>query len=184
MKFFSTLMVKSKGIKKIVVPHRPFERERLVSEMYIVGKYGLRNKRELWTIQKMCDSFKLRAKDLLITPDEKEFTLSSRRLLKKLAEWGVFMEDVDYNNKQSLTNNLEKLLDLAPTSFLERRLQHRIFDLGLASSVHQARAFIHARRVKINGSVVNKPGYLVKDGEDGFIEVVESKRSALVAAEE
>lgn len=32
-------------------PRRPFEKERLDSELKIVGQYGLRNKRELWRVQ-------------------------------------------------------------------------------------------------------------------------------------
>jgi len=31
-------------------PRRPFEKERLDSEMEVVGKYGLKNKREVWRV--------------------------------------------------------------------------------------------------------------------------------------
>lgn len=32
-------------------PRRPFEKERLDSELKMVGEFGLRNKRELWRVQ-------------------------------------------------------------------------------------------------------------------------------------
>lgn len=32
-------------------PRRPFEKERLDAELYLVGTFGLRNKRELWRVQ-------------------------------------------------------------------------------------------------------------------------------------
>jgi len=31
-------------------PRRPFEKERIDSELQIVGKYGLKNKREVWRV--------------------------------------------------------------------------------------------------------------------------------------
>ena len=37
--------------KTFRTPRRPFEKERLDSELQMVGSYGLRNKREVWRVQ-------------------------------------------------------------------------------------------------------------------------------------
>ena len=31
-------------------PRRPFEKDRLDNEMQLIGKYGLKNKREVWRV--------------------------------------------------------------------------------------------------------------------------------------
>ncbi|RLG74344.1 MAG: 30S ribosomal protein S4, partial [Thermoprotei archaeon] len=48
--------------KKWIRPGHPWIRERLIEEMEIVGKYGLRNKRELWIAQTMLRKIRERAK--------------------------------------------------------------------------------------------------------------------------
>ena len=52
-------------------PRRPFEKERLDSELKQVGEFGLRNKRELWRVQMVLSKMRSRARDLL-TLDEKD----------------------------------------------------------------------------------------------------------------
>lgn len=51
-------------------PRRPFEKERLDSELKTVGEFGLRNKRELWRVQAALSKIRKAARTLL-TLDEK-----------------------------------------------------------------------------------------------------------------
>merc|ERR1711981_1370807 len=50
-------------------PRKPFDKDRLLSELTIVGRYGLRNKREVWRVQLTLARLRKAARELL-TLDE------------------------------------------------------------------------------------------------------------------
>lgn len=166
-------MVKSKGVKRYRTPQNPFDRDRLISEMKLVGEYGLRNKKELWIFNYLTNTIKRRAKNLLISNNVEEFIVCGRALLNKLVKMKVFGDDVNLITKEEITKNLERVLDLEVSAFLERRLQHRVAELGLAGSVHQARNLIYMRRILVKGRVVNKPGFIVSGDDEAYIELKE-----------
>ncbi|MEM1796637.1 MAG: 30S ribosomal protein S4, partial [Zestosphaera sp.] len=61
-----------KSRRKWEKPGHPWIKDRLVEEMELVGKYGLRNKRELWLAQTYLRNIRNKAKALLsLTPDER-----------------------------------------------------------------------------------------------------------------
>jgi len=135
-------------------PRRPFEKERLDQELKIVGEYGLRNKREVWRVQKAVSHIRAAARDLL-TLDEKDpkRLFEGGALLRRLHRWGVMEEQ---------QNKLDYVLGLKVSDFLERRLQTQVFKLGLAKSIHHARVLIRQRHIRVGKQIVDVPSFLVR----------------------
>lgn len=172
-------MSKPRCSKRSRVPRKPYDRDRLIDEMKMLGEYGLKNKTELWTFEKISDDAKKQARDLLISTNAQQLVVQGRTLLNRLVKLGIF-SDVDFADVGDLKKNLSKVLDLTAKSFLERRLQQRVFGAGLAKSVHHARNLISNHHISVNGCVVNKPGFLVTAESEGHIEI--NKFSSLAGA--
>merc|ERR1712205_245635 len=141
----------SKTFKK---PRRPFEKERLDSELKIVGEYGLRNKRELWRVQFALNKLRNAAR-VLLTLDEKDpkRIFEGEAIMRRMYRYGLLDETQD---------KLDYVLALNAETFLERRLQTLVFKLGLAKSVHHARVLIRQRHIRVGKQIVNVPSFLVR----------------------
>jgi small subunit ribosomal protein S9e len=163
-------MVQPRYSKKSVSVRRPYDRQRLVNDMKLVGKYGLKSKRELRAMEDACQQIKRRARDLLIHTDADYQVVQGRALLNRLRKQGI-VEEFDAVSRVSIIAALEKALDLQVGEFLDRRLQTRVFAAGLAKSIHHARVMIHQRQIAVKGFVVNKPGFIVDAENESFIEI-------------
>ena len=99
--------------KVFKTPRRPFEKERLDSELKIIGQYGLKNKREVWRVQMGLGKIRNAARELL-TLEEKDprRIFEGAALLRRLHRMGVLDED---------TNKLDFVFNLKIENFLERR---------------------------------------------------------------
>ena len=49
-------------------PKKPFDKDRLINELRIVGLYGLKNKREVWRVQLTLVKLRKAARTLLTLP--------------------------------------------------------------------------------------------------------------------
>eukprot|EP01071_Lankesteria_metandrocarpae_P015624 Lankesteria_metandrocarpae@DN98_c0_g1_i1.p1 len=143
-------------------PKRPFEKERLDAEMQIIGKFGLKNKREVWRVQYALGKIRAAARHLL-TLEEKDVTrvFQGSALLRRMQRLGLLNDE----EKQ-----LDYVLGLTTEQFLNRRLQTQVWKLGLAKSIHHARVLIRQRHIRVGKQIVNVPSFLVRVDSEGHID--------------
>jgi small subunit ribosomal protein S4 len=141
--------------KKYVKPGHPWQKDRIRSEILLVGRYGLRNKREVWIARTLLGDFRRRAREVLsLPPGERE--RQEKMLMTRLQRSGLIKE----------TATMDDVLDLTLPNILERRLQTVVYKTGLAKSIHQARQLVVHGHIAVKGTTARSPGRLVKLEEE------------------
>ncbi|MBC7120733.1 MAG: 30S ribosomal protein S4 [Candidatus Methanosuratus sp.] len=148
-----------KSRRKWQGPRHPWRKENLVSELALLGKYGLRNKRELWRANTQLKSFRGRASEILSIEDPEVRNAEEKKLVMRLAKLGLLSEDAVLDN----------VLSLSVENILDRRLQSVLMRVGLASTPYQSRQLIVHGHILLDGRRVTSPGYLVKMDEESRI---------------
>lgn len=146
-----------KSRKSFRRPRRIWNSDQLSAELYIIGSYGLRNKRELWKAQTKVANFRNQARTLLA------LTLEDRQEKESLL--------LSFLNRLGLTStaSLDDILNLKIEDILERRLQTIVMrKMGLKSPLQARQVVIHGH-VSIGNRKVNLPGYLVKKEDESKI---------------
>ncbi|MEM3833560.1 MAG: 30S ribosomal protein S4 [Thermoprotei archaeon] len=144
--------------KKWKSPRHPWRTETLKSELELVGKYGLRNKRELWRARTLLRNIRMQARKLLALKED-ERNVKLKILVNRLYRLGLVLQNA----------TIDDILGLTIEDMLNRRLQTVVYKLGLARTVYQARQFIVHKHVRIGGKIVSRPGYLVRRDEEALI---------------
>jgi small subunit ribosomal protein S4 len=136
-------------------PRRIWTIDQLNAELYTLGTYGLRNKRELWKAQSEIARIRNQARALLAIPTEvgrdKEL-----RLLGFLNRLGLVNESA----------TLDDVLNLKIEDILERRLQTIVMRKIMSKSAIQARQIVSHCHVSVGSRTVNLPGYIVRKDEE------------------
>ncbi len=145
--------------KKWEGPAHPWRREVLRQELELVGKYGLRNKRELWVAKTILRRWRAKARALLALPPE-EREVRAKPLIQKLYRLGLL---------PSPDAALSDVLRLTVEDVLERRLQTVVFRKGLASTIYAARQLIVHGHIAIGKRRVRSPGHLVSREEEPLV---------------
>lgn len=129
--------------------------DQLSAELYLVGTYGLRNKRELWKAQTEVARLRNQARALLSLSAEARHDKETQ-LLNYLNRFGLVTEGA----------TLDDILNLKIEDLLERRLQNIIMRKTGSKSPYFSRQLVVHKHVSIGNRFINLPGYLVERNEE------------------
>ena len=143
-------------------PNHPYQGERIAEESGLLGKYGLKNKEELWRAESELRQYRREARVLLGAAggDTDAAETEGQEFLTRLQRIGILGAE----------DSLDEVLSLEVTDLLERRLQTVAYRKGLANSANQARQFITHGHVVVDGRRVRIPSYKVETREEDTID--------------
>ncbi len=160
-----------KSRKQYSRPRSPWRADQLAQELYLLGTFGLRNKRELWKAQTQLRSVRKQARVLLAATEEVRLR-EEGKLLTSLRRRGLVAEGA----------SLDDILSLTVEDMLARRLQTMVFKKGMALSPLHARQLISHGHVALGARTITIPGYEVGSSEEGMIKLVGGMPPAAPAA--
>ncbi len=146
-------------------PKRPFEKERLDSELLLIGKFGLKNKREVWRTQYILSRIRKAARELLtLEPDDPRRLFEGQALIIRI---GVLKKE---------QGQLDYVLGLTTQQFLARRLQTIVQSNQFSKSIHQARSLIFQKKIALSkgarSQIINIPSFIVrKENETKIVRI-------------
>lgn len=149
-----------KARKKYSRPRSPWRADQLAQELYTLGTFGLRNKRELWKAQTNLSSIRKQARTLLAATEAVRLR-EERKLLNSLMRKGLVKEGAI----------LDDILSLTVEDVLARRLQSMVFKKGMAVSPLHARQLITHGHVMVGERRITVPGYMVGSEEEESVKV-------------
>lgn len=150
-----------KARKQFSRPRSPWRADQLAQELYLLGTFGLRNKRELWKAQTQLSSVRKQARVLLAATQavrERE----EKKLLDSLRKKGLIGDAA----------TLDDILSLTVEDMLARRLQSMVFKKGMAVSPLHSRQLIVHGHVAVGDRIITVPGYEVGATQEGVIRLI------------
>jgi len=149
-----------KARKQYSRPRSPWRADQLAQELYLLGTFGLRNKRELWKAETQLSSIRKQARTLLAATEAVRLR-EEKKLLDSLRRRGLIREGA----------TLDDILSLTVEDVLSRRLQSMVFKKGMALSPLHARQLISHGHVAVGERRITVPGYEVGFEEEGAVKV-------------
>jgi small subunit ribosomal protein S4 len=143
-------------------PKHPWEAARMDEERKLLGRYGLKNKRELWKAQSILRGFRRQARELAARrrAGESQAERETAGLIARLTRLGILAPG---------SATLDDVLALTLDNVLNRRLETVVLARGLAPTAKGARKLIVHGHFAIGDHRVTRPGYLVTRDEEGRV---------------
>merc|ERR1711865_570113 len=82
-------------------------------------------------------------------------------LLRRMMRLGLLLEN---------ERKLDYVLGLTNAKIMERRLQTKVFKLGLAKSIHHSRTLIRQRHIRVGKQICDIPSFLVRVDSEKHID--------------
>jgi len=144
-------------------PRKPFDKDRLLNELKIVGTYALRNKREAWRVQLTLAKLRKAARELLtLQESDPRRTFEGDALIRRIIKLGLLKEN---------ERKLDYVLSLTINEFMKRRLQTCVAEgREMAKSLHHARVLIRQRHISVGKQMVDIPSYMVRVSSEQHIQ--------------
>merc|ERR1719329_2048217 len=112
------------------------------------------NKREVWRSQYALAKIRTAARTLLTLDEKNEQRIfAGEALMRRMVRLGLLLES---------EKKLDYILGLTTAKIMERRLQTKVFKLGLAKSIHHARCLIRQRHIRVGKQICDIPSFLVR----------------------
>jgi len=142
-------------------PKRPLNYDFMQEELFTIGTFGLKNKRELWKSHTELSRIRHQARSLLALRKE-EREKKEPILMSSLSRIGLVTKD----------STLDDVLNLQVTDFLSRRLQTIVQKKLNFKTPYQARQAIVHGHIMIGDRVITIPSYPVKAEEEAQIHLI------------
>ena len=154
-------MALGSNTKLYETPNHPYQGERIAEESGLIGKYGLKNKEELWRAESELRKFRREARNSLGAAggDETVAEAENQEFVNRLKRLGILGE----------ADSLADVLSLEVTDILERRLQTVAYRKGLAHTIGQSRQFISHGHITVDGARVQRPSYKVDVAKENTV---------------
>ncbi|MDG6913840.1 MAG: 30S ribosomal protein S4 [Nitrososphaerota archaeon] len=161
-----------KSRKQYNRPRSPWRADQLAQELYLLGTFGLRNKRELWKAQTQLSGVRKQARTLLAATQVVR-QREEKKLLDSLRRKGLVGEGA----------TLDDILSLTVEDMLARRLQTMVFKKGMALSPLHSRQLIVHGHIAVGGRIITIPGYEVGGIEEGTVALTGDAAKAVAPAD-
>lgn len=142
--------------KKYKKPFQPWQKDRMAVELELVGKYGLRNKKEYLRHEAYLRKIREQARQILAILETEKREKVEKELLSRLERLGLIPKEAV----------IDDVLSLTVEDLLKRRLQTIIFRQGFSKSIHHARQLLAHGHIAIKGQEVTSPSRLLLKEEE------------------
>ena len=144
--------------KRYATPSHPWHKAVIEAESVLVKEFGLAKKREIYSANAFIKKYRALAKNLIVNKDQQTIK-EKAQIIGKLQKLGLISANAEVSD----------ILSLETKDILERRLQTRVYKLGLARSMKQARQFITHRHIFVGNKEITSPSYLTSVEDDSMI---------------